>query len=285
MNTLGSNTLGSNTFGKREWEIYNFDQIGASSEYDNILINKDIDNYFNDLISKPIPPNQTNILVTKSNYSFEKFYLDHIEHNLLFIVLLVGIIIFLIIRHYIKDFDTFGTELTDEKNKEKNVVEEDNNTNTDESDNSNNSNNSNNTVNKNTANKNYSKKKILNKLKINKLNQIKKQQQFEKIKLINYKKQLDEEKEKILTIIDELSNMNDYESSRLKPYPNYLGQDINVYYGTNYSNTQKFFNQAPDNLPKLPHNLNDNSQYCDINKNLDDETNKINGLYIEPPFN
>jgi hypothetical protein len=61
---------------------------------------------------------------------------------------------------------------------------------------------------------------------LNGINQIKKKQQFEKIKLINYKKQLDKEKEKILMIIDELSNMNDYETTKSKPYPNYLGQDI-----------------------------------------------------------
>ena len=84
-----------NSLAGREWEIYNFEQLGASSEYDNILINKDIDNYFNDLISKPIPIQ--NNLTIKSNYNFEKFYYDYIEHNLLFIVLLVGIIIFLII--------------------------------------------------------------------------------------------------------------------------------------------------------------------------------------------
>ena len=95
--------------------------MGGSSDYDNILINKDIDNYFNELISKPIP-NQ-NTLITKSNYNFDKFYSDYIEHNLLFIVLLVGIIIFLIIRHYVKDFDTFNTEsniLENHKNKDNN---------------------------------------------------------------------------------------------------------------------------------------------------------------------
>jgi hypothetical protein len=138
----------------------------------------------------------------------------------------------------------------------------------------------------NTNNKKYSSKKNrLNKLKINEVNQLKKKQRSEKIKLINYKKQLDKEKEKILSIIDELSNINDYENTKSKPYPNYLGQDINNHYGTNYSNTQRFFNQSTDNLPKLPHNLADNSQYYDINKNLDDDTNKIDGLYIEPPFN
>ena len=281
-----------NSLGGREWEIYNFEQIGGSSEYDNILINKDIDNYFNELISKPI--SNQNTLITKSNYNFDKFYSDYIEHNLLFIVLLVGIIIFLIIRHYVKDFDTFNTEsniLENHKNEDNNNTIDNNieyneydvNTdkNDDNTDDSNDDSNDSNTYNK----KYSSKKNRLNKLKINEVNLMKKKQRSEKIKLINYKKQLDKEKEKILSIIDELSNINDYENTKSKPYPNYLGQDINNHYGTNYSNSQRFFNQATDNLPRLPHNLADNSQYYDINKNLDDDSNKIDGLYIEPPFN
>lgn len=277
-----------NSFEKRDWELYNFDQMGASTEYDNILINKDIDNYFNELISKPIQ-NQNTSMVAKSNYNFEKFYYDYIEHNLLFIVLLVGIIIFLIIRHYIKDFDTFGidTNKSNDNNDEvdiktykmKNNDEyEKNNIDGDDLDE--------NDLDENETNDNeYLKRKKLNKLKIKKFAQIKRKQQSEKIKLINYKKQLDKEKEKILSIIDELSNINDYENTRLKPYPSYLGENINMNYGTNYINTQKFFNQSQDNIPKLPHNLDDSSHYYDINKNFDDDTNKIDDLYIEPPFN
>ena len=282
-----------NSLGGREWELYNFEQMGGSSDYDNILINKDIDNYFNELISKPIP-NQ-NTLITKSNYNFDKFYSDYIEHNLLFIVLLVGIIIFLIIRHYVKDFDTFNTEsniLENHKNKDNNnnnnnteYNEYDDNTDRNDDNTDKNDDNTDDSNDSNTNKKHSIKKNRLNKLKINEVNQLKKKQRSEKIKLINYKKQLDKEKEKILSIIDELSNINDYENTKSKPYPNYLGQDINNHYGTNYSNTQRFFNQSTDNLPKLPHNLADNSQYYDINKNLDDDTNKIDGLYIEPPFN
>lgn len=293
-----------NTLTGREWEIYNFDQLGASTEYDNILINKDIDNYFNDLISKPVPT-QTNLNV-KSSYNFEKFYSDYIEHNLLFIVLLIGIIIFLIIRHYIKDFDTFNSvsdntslnkknsdNLETNKNNKINNREIDNGEidnkemdnekmDNEEMDDEDNSETDNSDTNANETNYSNQKNKLR---KINRINQLKKKHQIEKIKLINYKKQLDKEKEKILTIIDELSNINDYENTRNRPYPSYLGQDINTGYGTNYINTQHFFNQAIDELPRLPHNLNENSQYYNINKNIDDDTNKIDGLYIEPPFN
>jgi len=249
-----------NSIGGREWEIYNLEQMGVSTEYDNILINKDIDNYFNNLISKPIINQNSNLnpFNTKSNYSFDKFYSDYVEHNLLFIVLLFGIVIFLIIRHYIKDFDTFETDLTKTKTKTEN---------TENTENTNDNNSS------------------LKKNKLKKLDIIKKKQQLEKIQLINYKKKLDMEKDKILTIIDELSNMNDYENSRLKTNQNYINQDINNQYSTNYSNIQKFYNQSDNNLSNLPHNLSDNSHYYNINKNINDDANKIDGLYIEPPFN
>jgi hypothetical protein len=271
-----------NSLADREWEIYNYDQLGASTEYDNILINKDIDNYFNDLISKPVPI-QNNLSV-KSSYNFEKFYSDYVEHNLLFIVLLIGIIIFLIIRYNIKDFDTFNStsdDLNDDQKKSNNIKDDKINItnsginlNTDSESDTDNSQNQ----------KKYLKHK--NKLKkINGINQIKRKHQIEKIKLMNYKKQLDLEKEKILNIIDELSNINDYENTKSRPYPSYLGQDINTGYGTNYINTQRFFNQAIEELPRLPHNLNENSHYYDINKNTEDDSNKIDGLYIEPPFN
>ncbi len=263
-----------NSLVNREWEVYNFDQIGGSTEYDNILINKDIDNYFNELISKPVPT-QTNIMA-KSSYNFEKFYFDYIEHNLLFIVLLIGIIIFLIIRHYVKDFDSFTSNpnnidkeiITDTTTNNK-IYNEDNENDEDDENNKND----------NKTNNNKSKQKT------NKTNQIKRKQQIEKIKLINYKKQLDKEKEKILSIIDELSNINDYENLKYKQYPNYLGQDININYSNNYLASQHFFNQAYPDIQKDAHNFDENSQYYDVNKNFNDKTNEIDGIYIEPPFN
>lgn len=269
-----------NSLGGREWELYNFDQIGASTEYDNILINKDIDNYFNDLISKPV--SNQNSFIIKSNYNFEKFYSEYIEHNMLFIVLLIGIIIFLVIRYYIKDFDNNENKLNLENYSDTNSTDYNNNLSDSYSDSDSDN------VDKIINNKKFIKKNKLEKNKIQKMNQIKRKQQIEKIQLLKYKKQLDKEKEKILSIIDELSNLNSNEYTNSQPYPNYLGQDININYGTNYSNSQRFFNQAQDNLDnldRLAHNHDDHSEYYDINKNIDDDTNKIDGLYIEPPFN
>ncbi len=89
-------------------ELYN---INVETEYNNILIDKNIDDYFNNIINKPII--HTNQI--KSGGGINKFYTDYIEHNLIFIVVLVGIIIFLIIRYYIKDFDTnINTEPNDD---------------------------------------------------------------------------------------------------------------------------------------------------------------------------
>jgi hypothetical protein len=267
-----------NSLEGREWELYDLENIGGSTEYDNLLINKDIDNYFNDIINKPIV--KTNSNIGKLNGNFDKIYEDYIEPNFIFIVVLIGIIIFLTIRHYIKDFDTF------------------------DSNNYNNMNNANNT--NNTNNTNDLNEKILekNKSKSKKL-------EIEKIKLINYKRELDKEKQQILSIIDELSNMNDMESnvgmnSNPKPKPNinYVKeQDINAIYSDNYNNYNNYNNQVGfyNNQMELgiktrahnDNNINVNmtkyaddnvSNYYDMNKMQNDKTNEIDGLYIEPPF-
>lgn len=251
-----------NVYGGNEWnstlELNDFNQVGGSTEYDNVLINKDIDNYFNNLINKSTPVQ--NVSIPKSNYSFEKFYTDYIEHNLLFIVLLVGIIIFLIIRQYAKDYDEFDNSSNDEK-----LIETSNSQSKSQSK----------SQTKSQTSKPLSKS-------ISKLKQIKKQQQIEKIQLSNYKKQLDMEKEKILTIIDELSNLNDYEYANLM-YPNYLDTNTNT---NNFSLIPnfKYYNQVDLNQ-KEPHNSTDVSQYYDVNKNQNDDINKVGDIYVEPPFN
>lgn len=283
-----------NSLNDREWEIYN---IGGSTEYDNILINKDIDNYFNDIINKPVRITNTTTL-PKSNYTFDRFYSDYVEHNLLFIVVLVGIVIFLVIRHYVKDFDTFST---DDENK----------------------NNTTNTT--NDTEKSDKKSNTSNKIK--KTNELKKQQ-IEKLKLIKYKKELEREKQNILTIIDELSNINDYEYRNTKPIEPYLNNEINIGYQNYYSNnpntnpytnphtnpyTNKYSNPTNGNTwihsNSIPspmtnfynqnvnsnidstvnsHNQDNNSyansQYRNITDDQDNKLNEIDGLYIEPPF-
>lgn len=219
-----------NFINNRDWELYNFDSVMKSSEYDNILINKNIENYFNDIISKPIVTSSNISTISKTGYNFHKFYDEYIEHNLLFIILIIGIIIFLIIRYYSKDQDNFESEQQyNDKFKFDQIKPK-----------------------PEQINKNLTKN-------IKKINS-------EKTKLIKYKKHLDQEKQKILSIIDELSNLNNYEYSKSKyDYPEYL-------------NSNKF-NYEDNQL-----DIADNFEYYDINKNFNDTTNEIDGLYIEPPF-
>ena len=258
-----------NSIRERDWELYNFDNIGGSTEYDNLLINKDIDNYFNDIISKPVP--ETNISIIKSNYNLNKFYSDYIEHNLVFIVVLIGIIIFLVIRHYVKDFDTFNTNENNNGETQTNANNE-----------------------KNKKKQQRRDESIKNKSK---------KLEIEKKKLINYKIELDREKQQILTIIDELSNINEYENNRSyynnqhnqqsNQYNQYLDKDINAMYTNNYSNNQMRHLNKINNIHTMAHNdngtnvlyENDNvTNYYDINRTQDKQMNEIDGMYIEPPF-
>ena len=252
-----------NSLGGREWEIYNLDYQSGSTEYDNLLINKDIDNYFNNIINKPII-HQSNINPIKSGGGLSKFYNDYIEHNLIFIVVLVGIIIFLVIRYYVKDFESQNIE------ESKNYNKSDGSSTQDITD------------------------KEINKRLISKSKKL----ELEKLKLIKYKKELDKEKQQILSIIDELSNINEYENNIYNQI--YLNQDINSIYSNNFNNLNNLnnYNQQQylltstrahndniiiSNIDNRKDNMMD-TNYFDINKSPDNKTNEIDGLYIEPPF-
>jgi len=243
---------------ERDWELYNFDNIGGSTEYDNLLINKDIDNYFNNIIAKPVP--ETNISIIKSKYNLNKFYSDYIEHNLVFIVVLIGIIIFLVIRHYVKDFDTFDTY--EKKNDDVEIQSE----------------------------SNGEKNKRRHQRRDEKIENKSKKLEIERNKLINYKMELDREKQQILSIIDELSNINEYENNKNyysgqhnNQYNQYLNQDINAMYSNNYSNNQVKHSNKINNIQTIAHNDN-TSNYYNVNRIQDKQTNEIDGMYIEPPF-
>lgn len=247
-----------NSMKERDWELYNFDNIGGSTEYDNLLINKDIDNYFNNIIAKPVP--ETNISIIKSKYNLNKFYSDYIEHNLVFIVVLIGIIIFLVIRHYVKDFDTFDTY--EKKNDDVEIQSE----------------------------SNGEKNKRRHQRRDEKIENKSKKLEIERNKLINYKMELDREKQQILSIIDELSNINEYENNKNyysgqhnNQYNQYLNQDINAMYSNNYSNNQVKHSNKINNIQTIAHNDN-TSNYYNVNRIQDKQTNEIDGMYIEPPF-
>jgi hypothetical protein len=112
------------------------------------------------------------------------------------------------------------------------------------------------------------KKELYSKNKQNKQYKLDKQLKYVK----EYKKQLDYEKEKILSIIDELSSLentqnNDYTNDPL---------DNTILYSDNDNNRY--------NTIVKP--TNDYSDYYDFTKNFNEiNTNEIiNGMYIDPPY-
>jgi hypothetical protein len=165
-----------NNITNRDYELYN--NVNYTSDYNTGLINPKINTFFNDVLNKPDPvyPN-----VIKSEHTWNKFYKNYIEHNILFFIILIGIVIFLIIRHYTKDLDH-------DKIKNKNEFDSDTDDDLDDLD--------------DLDDKQVIRKKLKKKYRT---------------KLKKYKKELYEEKQKILNIIDELSELN-YEDKTYNEY-------------------------------------------------------------------
>ncbi len=166
----------NNPLADRNYEIYN----NYTSDYNPGLVNKNINNYFNDVLSKPDPIAPAAV---KSEQTWNKFYKEYIEHNMLFFIIIIGLVIFLIIRYYTADYD-YDKRVGDEFDTDLDDTDDD-----DDDD--------------NIGNKKEYKKKLKKKYKN---------------KLKNYKKNLFDEKQKILNIIDELSELN-YED---QSYNNYI---------------------------------------------------------------
>lgn len=98
-----------NSLANRDYELYN--NFETTDIGGNPLINTRVNDYFNDILNQPEPPRNYSI-VTKSDYTWSKFYKDYIEHNMLFIVILIGIAIFLVIRYYSMDYDPKNSDDT-----------------------------------------------------------------------------------------------------------------------------------------------------------------------------
>ena len=86
---------------------------------------------------------------------------------------------------------------------------------------------------------------------------------------------------------------NEQYNNEYNQYNQYLNQDINAMYSNNYSNNQVKHSNKINNIQTMAHNdngtnvlyENDNtSNYYDINRTQDKQTNEIDGMYIEPPF-
>jgi hypothetical protein len=238
-----------NSFTNKDYEIYN---INATSDYYNPpLINNKINNFFNDIINKNDQPMMESI-ITKSNYTWNKFYCDYIEHNLLFIVILIGVVIFCIIRYYSMDLDP-GIKNNKKKYKKHNYdTDTDTDTDSDE----------------------YVKKnsKIL--------------RRKYKLKLDKYKEELYNEKRKILNIIDELSNIN-YENNINTTYSQHKNDQLeNLQQKTNSYRDSYESDKNPLDYTIKNSDMDDNSSYYKIKNDSDQKPGDvIKGIYIEPPYN
>lgn len=166
----------------KDYDTYNnFETTDFNS---NPLINPKLNDYFNNIINQP-EPQRNYVILSKSDYSWSNFYHDYIEPNMLFIIIIMGFVIFFLIRYYTMDYD----------------INDDNDTNTtldklDDSDDSDDS-----------GLNSRSKKKYKSKLK-------------------KYKKDLDEEKKKILYVIDELSSINYEEKKYYSSIENNYNQQL-----------------------------------------------------------
>ncbi len=162
-----------NSLLNRDFEIYN--NYETTDFNSNPLINPKINDYFTNILNQPEPP-KTYSVISKNDFTLKNFYQNYIEPNMLFIIIIIGFVIFLLIRYYTMDYEKkFADDDTDLTN---------------DSDDS--------------ELGSKSKKKYKTKIK-------------------KYKKDLDDEKKKILDVIDELSSIN-YEERR---YYSSLEQNYN----------------------------------------------------------
>jgi hypothetical protein len=226
----------------------------------SLLINKNIDNYFNEIINTK-EPIKTYKIINKNNSFFSRIYKDYFENNMLLIFVLFIIIIFLALRYYSKNYNSDNEHFNNNTKIKENLL--------------------------------YKKKMIR-----------------EKNNLKKYKQKLENEKKKIIDIIDELSTIN-YEIdtpdlNKNISYNKVDGNSIGLSYKPTLeksSNSNKHmiqnnksnFDQNKKNLIKNVsnkisnfdsyNNFNDNSNdnFYDINRNLNDN-DLIDGVYIEPPF-
>lgn len=163
----------------RDYDTYNnFETTDFNS---NPLINPKLNDYFNNIINQPEPQRNYTIM-SKSDYTWSKFYNDYIEPNMLFIIIIIGFVIFFLIRYYTMDYDA--------------IDDNDTNTTLDKLEDSDDS-----------SIDSRSKKKY-------------------KAKLKKYKKDLDDEKRKILHVIDELSSINYEEKNYYSSLENNYNQQL-----------------------------------------------------------
>ncbi len=196
------------------------------------LISKNIDNYFNELIKKPIT------IIPKKESSLNIFYKNYIEHNLLLIFIIIFISIFLLFKYYSKENDDDNDNIIDYK-KEKEI----------------------------TKSKNDNIKKI-NKLK-------------------RKKEQLAKEKNEILSIIDELSELNFEKCQNINNSIDNNNNNKNYSKEITYDdvNEETISNYIDEEIIKLDAYKNNNLKSEDYYNITEKNSELINGMYFETPYN
>jgi hypothetical protein len=217
------------------------------------LISKNISGYFDDLINKPI------ITPLPKQSTISSFYKNYVEHNLLLIIIIFFIILFLIFKYFTKNSSN-EDDIDDKENENENNIE----------------------IEKK-RDREIEKKRDREIEKGKKLSdRIKRERKF-----------LEKEKSEILSIIDELSEMN-YKKSIPLNMQQTKNKEKNLELQNEDSELQNEDSEMQhknrtdknqinyNNFEAYTNNDNYSDNYYDINKN---KSELINGVYFEPPYN
>jgi len=203
------------------------------------LISKNISVYFNDLVNKPIispPPKKSTITL---------FYKNYIEHNLLLIIIIFFVILFLLFKYFTKNIND-----DDDDNENENIINK-----------------------KEIQTINKKEIQTINKKEIQTINNKEIQTINNRDKMIQRirkeRKLLEKEKSEILSIIDELSEMN---------YKNRL----HIKEGNLEAQQNKNYKIDNKNFDAYTNNDNYSDDYYNINENKNE---LIDGIYFEAPYN
>lgn len=282
MNYNVKNSLFENNF----LEKFNNNNFEVVNNTKSLLISKKIENYFDDLIK--VPDVAQNGGVTSTSFSFSNFYKEYIEHNILLLFIIMCLVIFLIVKYINKHYYSFTTTPIQNDNKYENYKYENYSYDDDDTD----------EIEEN------KKKYIKKKLEKQKLLKLKKENERQK-------HLLELEKQSIMDIIDELSNINNQkinkniklinnENFNNEPDDNIYYNNNNNYYNDNYNNynnnqmfiDRNYLDENQSNFSKYSlissNDMDFNDGYYTVNRNINFKDKKspnyVKGMYIESPF-
>jgi len=235
-------------------EKFNFkNNIYSSVKPDkSILINKDIDNYFNNIINIPEQP-KTYKIANKSSIS--TFYKDYLENNMLLLFVIFIIIIFLVIRYYTKDIE--NDYLNNNIKFKKNILYK-----------------------KKYNNEKNNLKKYKQKLNSekNKLLSI-----IDELSNVNY--EINSMKNNIIQQTNISNNNSNLDTNLLDLGNNKIEKELENF--NNIISRDKLKDNLINDISNkfdLLQNNKPSKSYYNINKEFNDDNNLVEGMYIEPPY-